>query len=262
MVKNYASELYKMDRYYRYFYYYLDKIEDTTKFDKLKELVENIYANEYLAKICTNWNDLFNTERESLQIIKQTDFFSRNVNYSKDQLVVIISDALRYEVGMTLLEKLQADEKCTATMKTMASTLPSITQYGMAALLPHRSMELTEKYDLLVDGQKTDTLEQRQAILQKYKPDGKCIQYDDIKDMNSADMKAYFAWKPVTYIYHNQIDARGDNPKTENEVFDACEEAVREIHDLIRRMTSANKTNFIITSDHGFLYRRTFVCCR
>ena len=256
MVKNYTSELYKMDSYYRYFYYYLDKLEDATRFDKLKELVENIYANEYLAKICTNWNDLFSTERESLQITKQPDFFSRNVNYAKDQLVVIISDALRYEVGMTLLEKLQADEKCTATMKTMASTLPSITQYGMAALLPHRSLELTEDYSVLVDGQKTDTLEQRQAILQKYKPDGICIQYDDIKNMTIADMKVYFAWKPVTYIYHNQIDARGDNPKTENEVFDACEEAVKELHNLIRRMTSANKTNFIITSDHGFLYRR------
>lgn len=256
MVKNYTSELYKMDRYYRYFYYYLDKIEDTTKFDKLKELVENIYANNYLAKVCTNWNDLFNTELESLQITKQPDFFSRNVNYAKDQLVVIISDALRYEVGMTLFEKLQSDEKCTVTMKAMASTLPSITQYGMAALLPHRSLELTEDYSILVDGQKTDTLEQRQAVLQKYKPDGICIQYDDMKNMTIADMKVYFAWKSVSYIYHNQIDARGDNPKTENEVFDACEEAVKELHNLIRRMTSANKTNFIITSDHGFLYRR------
>ena len=256
MVKNYTSELYKMDRYYRYFYYYLDKIEDATRFVKLKELVENIYANDYLTKVCTNWNDLFNTELESLQITKQPDFFSRNVNYAKDQLVVIISDALRYEVGMTLFEKLQADEKCTATMKTMASTLPSITQYGMAALLPHKRLELTEDYSVLVDGQKTDTLEQRQAVLQKYKPDGICIQYDDIKNMTIADMKVYFAWKPVTYIYHNQIDARGDNPKTENEVFDACEEAVKELHSLIRRMTSANKTNFIITSDHGFLYRR------
>ena len=256
MVKNYTSELYKMDRYYRYFYYYLDKIEDATRFVKLKELVENIYANDYLAKVCTNWNDLFNTELEYLQITKQSDFFSRNVNYAKDQLVVIISDALRYEVGMTLFEKLQADEKCTATMKTMTSTLPSITQYGMAALLPHKSLELTEDYSVLVDGQKTDTLEQRQAVLQKYKPDGICIQYDDIKNMTIADMKVYFAWKPVTYIYHNQIDARGDNPKTENEVFDACEEAVKELHSLIRRMTSANKTNFIITSDHGFLYRR------
>lgn len=257
MVKNYTSELYKMDRYYRYFYYYLDKLEDSTKFDKLKELVENIYANEYLAKICTNWNDLFSTELESLQITKQPDFFSRNVNYSKDQLVVIISDALRYEVGMTLLEKLQADEKCTATMKTMASTLPSITQYGMAALLPHRSLELTEDYSVLVDGQKTDTLEQRQAILQKYKPASRCVQYDDIKNLSVADLRSIFTRQDVVYIYHNQIDARGDKLNTENEVFNACAEAVDEISALIRRLTtSANRSRFIVTADHGFLYRR------
>lgn len=257
MVKNYTSELYKMDRYYRYFYYYLDKLEDATRVDKLKELVENIYANEYLAKICTNWNDLFSIERESLQITKQPDFFSRNVNYAKDQLVVIISDALRYEVGMTLLEKLQADEKCTATMKTMASTLPSITQYGMAALLPHRSLELTEDYSVLVDGQKTDTLEQRQAILQKYKSASRCVQYDDIKNLSVADLRSIFTRQDVVYIYHNQIDARGDKRNTENEVFNACAEAVDEISALIRRLTtSANRSRFIVTADHGFLYRR------
>ena len=257
MVKNYTSELYKMDRYYRYFYFYLDGFEDTTRFDKLKELVENIYANEYLAKVCTNWNDLFSTEWESLQVTKQPDFFSRNVNYAKDQLVVIISDALRYEVGMTLFEKLQADEKCTATMKTMASTLPSITQYGMAALLPHRSLELTEDYSVLVDGQKTDTLEQRQAILQKYKPASRCVQYDDIKNLNVADLRSIFTRQDVVYIYHNQIDARGDKLNTENEVFNACAEAVDEISALIRRLTtSANRSHFIVTADHGFLYRR------
>lgn len=257
MVKNYTSELYKMDRYYRYFYFYLDKLEDATRFDKLKELVENIYANEYLAKVCTNWNDLFSTEWESLQVTKQPDFFSRNVNYAKDQLVVIISDALRYEVGMTLFEKLQADEKCTATMKTMASTLPSITQYGMAALLPHRSLELTEDYSVLVDGQKTDTLEQRQAILQKYKPASRCVQYDDIKNLSVADLRSIFTRQDVVYIYHNQIDARGDKLNTENEVFNACAEAVEEISALIRRLTtSANRSRFIVTADHGFLYRR------
>ena len=257
IVKNYTSELYKMDRYYRYFYYYLDKLEDATRFDKLKELVENIYANEYLAKICINWNDLFSTERESLQITKQPDFFSRNVNYAKDQLVVIISDALRYEVGMTLLEKLQADEKCTATMKTMASTLPSITQYGMAALLPHRSLELIEDYSVLVDGQKTDTLEQRQAILQKYKPASRCVQYDDIKNLSVADLRSIFTRQDVVYIYHNQIDARGDKLSTENEVFNACTEAVDEIAALIHRLTtSANRSRFIVTADHGFIYRR------
>ncbi len=257
MVKNYTDNLYLMDRRYRYFYFYLDKLEDAASFDKLKELVENIYANDYLAKVCTNWNDLFNSEVESSQIPKQPEFFNRNVQNSKDQLVVIISDALRYEVGSTLLEKLQADEKCTATMKTMASVLPSITQYGMAALLPHRTLELTEDYAVLVDGQKVDTLEQRQAILQKYNTEALCVRFDDIKNMLVADLQKLFARRPITYIFHNQIDARGDKLNTENEVFNACEEAVEELHWLIRRLTSANKTNFIVTADHGFLYRRS-----
>ena len=89
----------------------------------------------------------------------------------------------------------------------------------MAALLPHKTLELTEDYSVLADGQKTDTLEQRQAILQKYKPDAICVAYDDIKNMSVTEMKSFFAWKPITYIYHNQIDARGDNPKTENEFY-------------------------------------------
>ena len=258
MVKNYTDNLYLMDCRYRYFYFYLDKLEDAASFDKLKELVENIYANDYLAKVCTNWNDLFNAEVESLQIPKQPEFFNRNVQYSKDQLVVIISDALRYEVGSTLLEKLQADEKCTATMKTMASVLPSVTQYGMAALLPHRTLELTEDYAVLVDGQKVDTLEQRQAVLQKYKPASRCVQYDDIKGMSVADLRSIFTRQDVVYIYHNQVDARGDKLNTENEVFNACNEAVDEISALIRRLTtSANRSHFIVTADHGFLYRRS-----
>ena len=111
--------------------------------------------------IDSNWNEIFSREAACLTIDKQAEFYTQNVTYVKDQLVIIISDAIRYEVGKSLFEKLQADEKCTATMKAMASTLPSITSYGMAALLPHKSLELSEDYTVLVDGKRSDTLEQR-----------------------------------------------------------------------------------------------------
>jgi len=63
--------------------------------------------------------------------------------------------------------------------------------------------------------------------------------------------------KQVVYVYHNQIDARGDKPNTEDEVFVACSEAASEIIDLIRRIsTSANTYRFIVTADHGFIYKR------
>ncbi|MCR3922708.1 MAG: PglZ domain-containing protein, partial [Firmicutes bacterium] len=56
---------------------------------------------------------------------------------------------------------------------------------------------------------------------------------------------------------HNQIDARGDKLNTENEVFISCQEAIEEIFALIKRLsTSANTHHFIVTADHGFIYKR------
>ena len=89
-----------------------------------------------------------------------------------------------------------------------------------------------------------------------YNPASCSVQYDDIKDLSVKDLQAMFTRQEVVYVYHNQIDARGDKANTENEVFNACEEAVEEISTLIRRLTSANRTRFIITADHGFQYRR------
>lgn len=257
LINKYVDELYKIDRRYRYFYYYFDKLESYTRFESLKELVENIYANEYLEKVCINWNDYFNIEKDHLAIKKQIDFYEENVDYSKEQLVVIISDALRYEVGVSLYEKLQLNEKCSATIEPMLSTLPSITAYGMASLLPHKNIELTDNFEILLDGKKTSTLEHRQNQLQKYKPSSKCVQYDDIKNMSTADLRSVFSKQDVVYVYHNQIDARGDKLVTENEVFNACEEAIEEICSLIRKLTvNANKSHFIVTADHGFVYKR------
>jgi len=66
-----------------------------------------------------------------------------------------------------------------------------------------------------------------------------------------------FTGKQVVYIYHNQIDARGDKANTEDEVFVACEEAIQEIIALIGRInTNANTHHFVVTADHGFIYKR------
>ena len=94
-------------------------------------------------------------------------------------------------------------------------------------------------------------------MLQKRVPQSGCIQFDDLKSMKKDDLRAVFTGKQVVYIYHNQIDARGDKPNTEDEVFAACREAVEEIAAMIRRIAgSANTLHFIVTADHGFLYKR------
>ncbi len=257
LAKEYISSIYKIDRYYRYFYFYYDSLEDTTKYEKIRELIENIYTNEYLNQITVNWNNEIADEDGETGLTKQRDFFSKYINYSKDRVVVIISDALRYEVAHTLFEKMQADEKCNASITAMQGVLPSYTPLGMASLLPHKKIEYTDSYEVLVDGKACASTEQREAILREYKANSKCVQFDNLKNMKQADLRSIFTGQEVVYIYHNQVDARGDKAASENEVFTACEEAINEIFTLIKRIASqANTYHFIVTADHGFIYKR------
>ena len=257
VIKEYTESAYKTDRRYRYFYYYLDSMEDTTAYEKVRDLVENIYTNEYLNKITSNWNTEYSEANGETGLVLQRDFFNKYVNYAKERTVVIISDAFRYEVAHSLFEKLQADEKCAASITAMQGVLPSYTPLGMASLLPHKTLEYNQNYDVLVDGKVCASTEQRESLLREYKVNSKCIQFDSLKNMKQADLRNVFTGQDVVYVYHNQVDARGDKAASENEVFTACEEAIEEIHTLIRRISSqANTHHFLITADHGFIYKR------
>ena len=113
---------------------------------------------------------------------------------------------------------------------------------------------MTDECDVLVDGKLCDNLKQRENMLQSYQPNSRSIQYDDLTMMKRDELREVFTGMEVVYIYHNQIDARGDRLNTENEVFNACSEAVDEIFEIIKRISnSANSYNFIITADHGFI---------
>ena len=256
-VKQYMEQDYHIDRRYRYFYLYFDRLENSADYERLRDLVENIYTNDYLNNQIVNWNQNFTEADGKTGLPQQLDFYSRYIRSAKERTVVIISDAMRYEVGRTLFEKIQADEKCTAMISAMQSVLPSYTRFGMAALLPHKTIAVCQNLRVTVDGKPTDDLRQREAILQAAQPNSRCVQFDDIKSMKVAELREIFTGQDVVYVYHNQIDARGDKANTENEVFAACEEAVDEIFALIKRLTvSANTIHYIITADHGFIYKR------
>lgn len=272
VIDRYLLEDYKVDQQYRKFYYFYDEVnfaggkrenglgrqlENTEAFEPLRELVENIYTNEYLATLLPAWNAGIQQKDALSMIPLQREFFNANLRYAKERTVVILSDAMRYEVGQELFARMQDDPKCTAQLNVQLSVLPSYTRLGMAALLPHRTLELTDDFQVLADGVLCDALAGRQQVLQSYVPDSICIQFDDMKSMKVADLRDVLTKRQVIYVYHNQIDARGDKPNTEDEVFKACEEAVQEIADLIRRINgSGNTHHFIVTADHGFLYKR------
>lgn len=257
IVELYTSRYYKVDQHYRAFYRAYDQLENNGPYEALRSLVERIYTNDYLNPLLVDYATAYAADKNAAEIPQQAQFYSNRVRIARDRIVVIISDAMRYEVGVSLFEQLQADEKCTATLSVMQTALPSVTRVGMAELLPHLNLKIVDEDNVFADDLPTIDLKQREAVLQKINPKSRAVQYDTLKGMTIEELRTVFTGQEVVYVYHDQIDARGDKYKTENEVFIACEEAVDEIARLIRRLTtSANTVHFIVTSDHGFIYKR------
>lgn len=258
LVEVYDKKYYKIDTYYRKFYYNLDKLENKSIFEDLQNLVESIYINRYLDKISKEFSNKVDYNILEQKYKLQRNFYNNYIGQGKERIIVIISDAFRYEVGKELVERFNYNEKIEAKIEPQIGVLPSFTSLGMAALLPNEDIAITEDYSVYVDGMPTRNLVERNAILQSKNAKSDCVQYDDLIKMNRDETRQFFSGKEVIYIYHNQIDARGDKLNTEDEVFVACDEAMNEIEDIIRKLTNTvSASRFIVTADHGFIYTRS-----
>ena len=269
-IRKYAGTWCQIDRHYRLFvehYNAAKKVNDNAVdlFASLKQKVDGFYVSNYLMKQSVSFQGQLNglTEWKFDGIRSQKDFWKDWVEHSETNVCVIISDALRYEIGQELAEAIEATHRYSATISPMVSMLPSYTQLGMAALLPHEKLDLAGgPHDLLsewvyADGKSTKGLEARKAILEGVsKPRATAANYKDVMEMTQADRRAFESSANVLYIYHNTIDKRGDKRETEDETPAAAREAITEIMALIRKIGGDYRIHkFIVTADHGFLYQ-------
>lgn len=265
--KEYTTEYYIMDTYYREFHKsyseslknYHEELSDL--FTHVMEKVEGLYTTWFLGQLGNNWSDACaDNLREYgrvLEVPQQTDFYRRQVAASDSKVYVIISDAMRYEVAATLAEQLQRETQAKVDLRSMQGIFPTITKFGMAALLPHKelSVELksgkTERLAVLADGQSTEA-PNRDKLLKAADPASVALKYKDIIGMKRADRQALIKGMNVVYIYHDTIDEAGH---LESSIFSACDTAIEELKNMVRIIANEwGGANIIITSDHGFLY--------
>ena len=266
--KLYTETAYEMDSFYRHFHYAFGnslKNSNVLLEDKLKhsaEYVEALYQNWYLKELTGCWTNAISENLSSLgyvsEIGKQHDFYPRYVRPlagKNSRAFVIISDALRYEVAAELCDTIIRTTKGTAKLDAVQAIFPSITKFGMANLLPGRKLSVTEDMEVLVDGQHSRSTPEREKILCSGNPNSVAVQYTDVLNMKRADRRELVSGKEVVYIYHNTIDAIGDKAPTEKKVFEACEDAMQELSNILRIIINDMQgTDIFITADHGFLY--------
>jgi uncharacterized protein (TIGR02687 family) len=258
MIQRYIDKDYLIDVAYREFYYHYDALEDNSMFEEVKQCVENMYTNTYLTQSSVAWSNEVEKAFDDIKITKQRNFYNKFVRNTanKKRLVVIISDAFRFECAKEFAKYVHKDTVTETSMNFVLSSMPSYTALGMASLLPNESITFDNNYKVLVDGMPTETMEQRQAILQKHQPNAVCLGFNDALNMKKEDYKA-LQGKNLIYIYHNQIDARGDKKSSEHEVLNACHDSMVEISKLINRLSRfISASEFVVTADHGFIYKR------
>ncbi len=265
-IREYTSELYQIDTHFRKAVTSYESISD-----HLYELAEDASSvfvtlnQKYDTAVKTlnvEWQKLLEEKKfdyQRIPVAKQYDFYRKNLKEFDYKMVVIISDALRYELGKELFDDLLPDGKNTVNIEPYLASIPSYTNLGMANLLPHDQISL-EKGDtdlvLKINGTTTSS-SNRRKILQQVEPGSDTISFGDAMKLNQDAGRKFFSDNRIVYVYHDWIDAIGDKKKTEYQTFEATTKALEDIKRLIKMLNAWNVYHVMVTADHGFLFNHT-----
>jgi len=263
-IENYSRLWFRLDQLYRKFIYHVKRSGQTSLLESLNNQIENLYTNNYLLKINDNWQHIVDAESKwcsSVQIKFQKQFFEKYITpfiNNKKKVFIIISDALRYEVGDEFKSLINKEDRYDANIEPILSMIPGSTQLCMAALLPNKEIEFAynETGIAICDGQSTQGFANRLKILSQVP--GKritAIKAEEYMKLNNEKCRILTRDHDAIYIYHNRIDATGDKRESEERIFEAVEETLKELVKLVKKLTNANANNIIVTSDHGFIYQ-------
>jgi len=260
-IERYSTTWFKLDQLYRKCIWHVRMSAQPSLLGPLTELIENQYINNCLLRLADRFQSVVDSTAhwDATPIRRQDQFFEGCVTpflRRENKVCVVISDALRYEVGEELLTTIRQEDRYFAELEPLLAMLPSYTQLGMAALLPHKTLEIApdDSGTVLVDGQSSRGTANRHKLLSHaVRGRGAALKADELLAMKADDCRTLVRDHDVLYIYHNRIDVVGDKRETEERVFEAAEETVQELVRIVRKLTAANANNLLVTADHGFL---------
>ena len=261
--QRYSEQLFRVDYHYRKFIWHYRTLNRESALETLYQKVEKVYSNDWLLPFNNRWQEVIDALESWPRPLKvaQTRFFQDHVRpvIDKNQrLFVIISDALRFECGYEFMQAVSAENRYEGELQYMLTGLPSYTQLGMASLLPHQELSITDNSDsIAADDLSTQGLQGRNKILSNY-PDKRAvaINAEEFLKMNSnTEGRAFVKDYDLIYIFHNQIDKTGDDTASEDKVFEAVDRELEYLMNLIKKVANVNGYNMIITADHGFIYQ-------
>jgi len=169
----------------------------------------------------------------------------------------VFVDAMRYEMGAELAERLQAANE--VQIRPAIAALPSITPVGMAALLPGAaaSFSVVEQGGRLgsrIEDAFLPDLPARQKFMAAKAPGVVDMTLDDVLSLGAKALQKRIGEAKLIVVRSTHIDSAGENPITTAYARRIMDSAIEDLARTLRNLAAVGVEDAVVTSDHGHLF--------
>ncbi|MYG27515.1 MAG: PglZ domain-containing protein [Boseongicola sp. SB0677_bin_26] len=254
-IEQYADEWHRLDRAQRRFEAWLPKLEEepderaVAAVRSSYEAVLNMLASGFTRSLAdAGW------AVEGVR--KQTSIFDSLVRPEKGRVALFLVDAMRYEMGAELAERLQDHGE--VVIDPAVGVLPSITVTGMAALMPGAStsydiIEHRGKLAVEVDGSVLPDLRARKRHLSARIPSSVDLDLGELLGLSRSKLTNRIGRHDLIVVRSQEIDAFGEGGFS-YQARSVMDTAINDLARAVRRLAGIGISRTVIASDHGHLF--------
>jgi hypothetical protein len=250
----------QVDRLHRQLEFRMTKLmaepEEDLAFEGVRQQTE-----EWLQRSAEGFSTLLEEAELHVEgVLHQRDVYPQVVAPKKGRTAYLLVDALRFEMGFELKERLERDA-LELVLRPAIAALPSITPVGMAALLPEASADFHVvpggKGELAaqIQGTHLPTVKERMAFFKARRPELKDVPLYRVLDDSLTKLGKDLADAPFVVVRSTEIDAAGeqDGGSLARQIM---ETVIANLELAIRKLAQVGIEHFVVVSDHGHQFTR------
>ena len=252
-VERYAGNWHQVDRAQRQFEAWLPKLDEDAD-DRMVAAVRQRY-DAVVARLSREFSGA--VQRAGWVIngqLQQTAIYDDIVRPISGRVAYFLVDAMRYEMGAELMERLSVHGE--VTIRPAVSVLPSITPTGMGALMPGAStsydvVEAAGKLAAKVGNATLPDLSARKKYLAALVPSSADLTLGEVQALSTARLVRKLGSAERVVVRSQEIDFFGEGGFQARAIMDTV---IDNLARAVRKLAAAGVQHAVITADHGHLF--------
>lgn len=257
-IELYTQQNYKVDQLQRRFEKQaLEVMEENSALSELKALVRNRYS-KFSEKYQKQFQELVQKENWPVEgFLQNIEVFTKQIQpllNSKTKTAYLLVDALRFELAKELEENIE--KYFSVQVNPSCAYLPTVTKYGMAALLPDADKDLilkvsNGKVEPFMGDKSLPSLNQRRDYIKEKL--GSLSEITTLGNVVSSDIPD----AELLVVTTNEIDNAGEQMAASALI--AMQQAVQNLIKGLNLLRQNGYEKIVIATDHGFVLHPTFL---